>query len=134
MIFKVTLDRFYIVIRLSVYVDLDAAEVVVFQVKRITTIRSVERFVVDQCDNYPARNLSCKQPLVYIISHSRTNTVTLADDPSDGILCIPDFKCFCLLDKHSRRNVYFTHQQFTFMYLHSIPRLRSIRHQTKGGF
>src|SRR6266516_3504326 len=133
MVFKVAFDRFYIVVSLPVDVDLDAAEVVVFQVEWIATKRSVERLVVDQCYDDSARYLPRKQPLVNAISHPRPYAVALADDTSDGIFRIPDLKRFCLLHEHSRRNMYFPHQQLAFVYLDFKPRVLIIRHQAKGG-
>src|SRR6266516_2681746 len=132
MVFKVAFVRFYIVVGLSVDVDLDAAKVVVFQVERIATKRSVERLVVDQCDDDSARYLPRKQPLVNAISHPRPNAIALADDASDGIFRIPDLKRFRLFDEHGRRNMYFPHQQLAFMYLDFKPRVLIIRHQAKG--
>src|SRR6266516_904017 len=132
MMFKVAFDRFYIVVGLSVDVDLDAAEVVVFQVERITTVRFVERFVVDQCYDYPARYLPRKQSLVYVVSHARTNTITLADNASDRILCIPNLERFSLLNKHGRRNVNFPYKQLAFMNLDAKRCTSRIRHEAEG--
>src|SRR2546425_6497822 len=132
MTFKVTFDRFYIVIYLTIDVYLDAAEVKVFKVERIATIGSVESFVVNHCNDDSARNLSRKQTFVYVISHAGADAVTFTDDASDGILGIPDFKRFSLFDKYGRRNVHLANQQFTFVYLDAKVRVSSVRHQTKG--
>src|SRR6267154_4719660 len=132
MIFKVAIDRFYIVVRLAVDVDLDAAEVKVFKVERIAPIRSVERCVIYHRDNDSARYLPRKQPFVHVISHTRTDAVTFTDDTSDRILGVSDFERFSLFDKNGRRNMYLTYEQFTFVYLDAKLWVRSVGHQRKG--
>src|SRR6267154_6722212 len=103
-----------------------------FKVERVASVASVERVVVHHRDYDPVRYLSRKQSLVYVISHTRTDAVAFTNDASDEILSISSFECFSLLDKYGRRNVHFSHQQFTFVYLDFVPRVRSVGHHAKG--
>src|SRR5688572_5748677 len=132
MIFKVTFYRFYIVVSLPIDVNLNATEVKVLKVKRVTTKGAVERFVVNHRDDNSARDLSGEQIFVHVVSHAGTNAVAFTDDTPDRILGIANFKSFSLLDKHGRRNVHLADQQFTFVYLDVKLRVGSIRHQTKS--
>src|SRR2546425_10185808 len=109
MIFKVAFDCFDIAVRLSIEVNLDAAEVKVLEIERITTIGPVERFVAHHSDNDSTRYLPCEEPFVNVISHAGTDAITFANDASDWILGISDFERFSLFDKHARRNVNLPH-------------------------
>src|SRR3989442_7621390 len=102
MICKVAFDGFYIAVRLTVDVDLDAAEVKVFKIKRVALVGTVERLIVYHRDNYPARNLSREEPFVYVVSHAGADTVAFAYDASNRILGVSHFKRFGLRDKDTR--------------------------------
>src|SRR5688572_19819263 len=105
MIFKVTFYRFYIVVSLPIDVNLDATEVKVLKVKRVTTEGAVERFVINHRDDNPARDLSGEQTFMHVVSHAGSDAVAFTNDTSDRILGIADLKSFGLLDKHGRRTV-----------------------------
>ena len=119
MISKVALDRLYIVVSLSVHVDLDAAEIKVLKVVWITIICTVKCGIVNHPDHDPARDLARKEPLMYIISHSRSHAVAFAHDTSDWILGISNLKSFSLRNKYSGGYVRFANQQFTLVNLDS---------------
>src|SRR2546425_1899600 len=110
MMCKVALDCFYIAVRLTVYIDLDAAKIKVFKIERVTLVRAVERLIIDHRDDYPARNLSCEEPFVHVVSHAGPDAVAFAYDASNRILGISNFKRFSLRDKHARGNVNLTNQ------------------------
>ena len=58
MIFKVAFDRFYIVMYLSVHIDLDAAKIKMFKVERVAIVGSVKGLITNHRDNDSARNLA----------------------------------------------------------------------------
>src|SRR3989442_14482929 len=92
---------------------------------------TVERLVIDHRDNDPARYLTREEPFVYVILHACSYAVTFTYDASNWILGVPDFECFSLRDKHARRNVHFTNQQFTFVYLDAKRGVLRVRHQAE---
>src|SRR5437867_11477942 len=92
---------------------------------------TVERLVIDHCDNDPARNLPREEPFVHVISHAGSYAVTFTYDASNRILSVPDFERFSLRDKHARRRVDFTNQQFTFVYLNAKRGVVRVRHQAE---
>src|SRR3989441_12153229 len=101
MICKVAFDCFYIAVRLTVDVDLDAAKVKVFKIERIALVGTVERLIVYHRDDYPARNLPREEPFVYVVSHAGADAVAFTYDTSNRILSITHFKRFSLCDKHA---------------------------------
>src|SRR6267154_104555 len=123
MIFKVAFDWFYIAVRLSVDVDLDAAKIKVFKVERIAFVGAVERLIFYHRDDYSAGNLSCEESFVHVISHTGGDAVAFTNDATNGILGISNFERFSLRYKHARRYVHLTNQQFTFVYLDAKRRV-----------
>src|SRR6267154_1977676 len=128
MIYKVAFDRFYIVVSLSVDVDLDARKVKVFKVERISLVGSVERLIFHHRDHYSARNLTRKESFVHIVTHAGADAIAFTHDASDGIIDISNFERFRLRDKHARTNVHLSKQQFTLEYLYSKRSACCIRH------
>src|SRR5206468_11371145 len=131
MCFKVTLDRLYIAVHLTVDIYFDATEIEMFKIKRISSIRSVKCFIVNQSDNDSAGYLTSEKTFVYVVSHTRPYAIAFIHNTSDWILGITNLELLRLSNKHRRGNIRFTNQQLTFMYLDTKCWICSIGHQTK---
>src|SRR3989442_236369 len=87
------------------------------KVERVAFEGTVERLVIDHRDDDSSRNLPREEPFVHVISHAGSHAIAFTYDAANRILGVSNFERFSLRDKHARRNIHFTNQQFTFVYL-----------------
>src|SRR3989442_1792453 len=100
----------------------------VFEIERIASIGSVERFVIDHRDDDPAGYLPREETFVNVISHTGAKVIAFANDASDTVLGISSLERLGLFDKHAWRNADLSNQQFTFVYLDFKLRSPIVRH------
>src|SRR5206468_12385708 len=96
MCFKVALDRLYIAVHLTVDIYFDATEIEMFKIKRISSIRPVKCFIVNQSDNDSAGYLTSEKTFVYVVSHTRPYAIAFTHNTSDLLLDIINIERLCM--------------------------------------